>query len=63
MSIKKGLPAEKTEELINLLKSRFEKNMKRHQELKWKDVEIRLRANQHKFGRLTKWKKQVVSPM
>ena len=52
MSINQVLSAEKTEELINLLKTRFEKNMKRHQELKWTDVEIRLRASQHKLWSL-----------
>ncbi|MFD2284668.1 DUF4256 family protein [Pedobacter petrophilus] len=52
MSINGELSAERTEELINLLKSRFDKNMKRHQALKWPDVETRLRANQHKLWSL-----------
>ena len=52
MGINQALPAEKTEELINFLKSRFKKNMIRHQELKWTDVEIRLRASQHKLWSL-----------
>ncbi len=52
MSINKELPAERIEELILLLKNRFDQNMKRHQALKWPNVEIRLRANQHKLWSL-----------
>jgi hypothetical protein len=39
---KKGLSPVQREELINKLKSRFEKNMNRHKGLKWDDVIKRL---------------------
>jgi len=41
---KKITPAQR-EELISTLKSRFEKNMKRHKGLEWAKVEARLKAN------------------
>ncbi|RYG29712.1 MAG: DUF4256 family protein, partial [Chitinophagaceae bacterium] len=40
----KNLPAEKQQELFKTLKTRFEKNMKRHKGLNWADVEARLGA-------------------
>jgi hypothetical protein len=41
MSTKKLTAAEKSE-LLKILKERFEKNMKRHKEIKWPDVEKKL---------------------
>jgi hypothetical protein len=38
----KKLSAEERKELLALLKSRFEKNMKRHEGVQWRDVEARL---------------------
>ncbi|MFW0716482.1 DUF4256 domain-containing protein [Pedobacter sp. N23S346] len=52
MSIEKELSQERTTELITILKNRFDKNMQRHQELKWQDIETRLRLNQHKLWSL-----------
>ncbi|GMU87654.1 MAG: hypothetical protein AMXMBFR48_28950 [Ignavibacteriales bacterium] len=40
--MKKDLTAKQSNELIETLKTRFEKNMKRHQGLKWGDVEKKL---------------------
>ena len=37
---------EQREELINVLRIRFEKNMNRHKGIKWKDVEAKLDARQ-----------------
>ena len=39
---KKQLPAKQREELIHTLKDRFEKNMKRHKEIEWAQVQTKL---------------------
>jgi len=39
---KKELSAKQSDELIRVLKSRFEKNMNRHKGLKWVDIKERL---------------------
>ena len=44
-SIKKKLPAGRSEELLKTLRSRFEKNMKRHKDLDWAKVQAKLEAN------------------
>jgi len=41
-------PAQR-QELLNVLKARFEKNMNRHKGLKWDDVQARLEANPEKL--------------
>ena len=46
------LSPEQDEELISVLKSRFEKNMKRHQGLDWANVQTRLEANPEKLWSL-----------
>lgn len=38
-------PAEKSDELLRILKARFEGNMKRHKGIRWDDVQARLEAN------------------
>ncbi len=45
----KTLPAEKQKELFATLKTRFEKNLKRHKGLNWDDVQKRLEANPGKL--------------
>lgn len=40
------------EELLNLLKTRFEKNMNRHQDIDWAKVQARLEANTKKLDSL-----------
>ena len=50
--MKMELPVERKEELINLLKSRFEKNKKRHYTLEWEKVRLRLEANPEKLWSL-----------
>ena len=42
------------EDLLNILKSRFEKNLNRHQNLKWDDVQKKLEANPKKLESLQK---------
>ena len=52
MSNKKKLSSEQIEELLKILKSRFEKNMNRHKDIKWEDVQAKLKANIAKFWSL-----------
>jgi hypothetical protein len=42
---KNGLPLEQSEELLGVLKARFEKNMKRHKGVEWAQVHAKLKAN------------------
>ena len=46
------LSPEQGEELLKVLKPRFEKNMNRHKGLKWADVEAKLKANPKKLWSL-----------
>ncbi len=48
-SPKKKLSADQHKELLNTLKSRFEKNMKRHKGVEWANVQARLEANPEKM--------------
>lgn len=48
MSNKKGLSPEQREELLQALKTRFEKNMKRHKGLEWAKVQAKLEAHTEK---------------
>lgn len=43
------LSAEQREALLGVLKTRFEKNMKRHQGLEWANVQAKLEANAEKL--------------
>jgi hypothetical protein len=49
---KKALSSEQREELLQALKARFEKNMKRHAGLDWAKVKARLEANPEKLWSL-----------
>ncbi len=49
---KKELTINQQEELLNILKERFEKNMQRHLNLKWDNVKARLENNPHKLWSL-----------
>ena len=51
-SIKKELVPEQREELIVILKSRFEKNMNRHEGLEWDSIQAKLEANPQKLWSL-----------
>jgi hypothetical protein len=46
------LSSEQREELLSVLKARFEKNKSRHQGLEWADVQARLEANPGKLWSL-----------
>lgn len=50
--MKKELSLEQHEELIKLLKARFEKNMNRHKEIEWSAVEAKLKKNPQKLWSL-----------
>ena len=49
---KKQLAAGQREELLRALKTRFEKNMNRHLDLKWANVQAKLEANAEKLWSL-----------
>ncbi|SMO32871.1 DUF4256 domain-containing protein [Solitalea koreensis] len=51
-STKSELPAEQREELLSVLKVRFEKNRSRHKEFEWADVQAKLEANAGKLWSL-----------
>ena len=49
---KKALSTEQQQELISVLKTRFEKNMNRHKGIEWADVQARLEADVNKLWSL-----------
>jgi len=49
---KKPLSAEQRTELLRTLKTRFEKNINRHQGLDWAKIQAKLEANNEKIGSL-----------
>lgn len=51
-SNKKQLSADQQQELLKVLKTRFEKNMDRHKGLKWDDVQARLESKPAKLWSL-----------
>src|SRR5436190_11723947 len=51
-SNKKKLSSEQREQLLNVLKSRFEKNMNRHKDVTWNAVQAKLEANAEKLWSL-----------
>src|SRR5690606_20580544 len=51
-STNKKLPAGQRDELLHILKDRFEKNMQRHKGIKWADVQAKLEANPAKMWSL-----------
>jgi Protein of unknown function (DUF4256) len=51
-SNKKEQPAKQYEELLKVLKTRFEKNMKRHKDIVWDKVKEKLEANATKLSLL-----------
>ncbi|MDP9954876.1 hypothetical protein J2X97_000513 [Epilithonimonas hungarica] len=52
MKNKPQLSAEQQEELIKILKTRFEKNPNRHENIKWEDVQKKLESNPEKLWSL-----------
>ena len=53
MKTKKQLSSEQREELLTVLKARFEKNMNRHKGLEWAKVQAKLEANTEKLWSLS----------
>jgi hypothetical protein len=51
-STKKALSREQCEELLGVLKARFEKNINRHKDLEWVKVQAKLEANPSKLWSL-----------
>jgi len=51
--VKKDLTAKQREELLGALKTRFEKNMNRHEGVEWDKVEAKLEANPAKLWSLS----------
>lgn len=52
MGVKKELSHEKIEELLEILKTRFEKNKTRHKDLDWEKIQIKLKNNTEKLWSL-----------
>lgn len=44
------------EELLNILKARFESNVNRHKGLEWAKIQAKLEANIEKLRSLGEWK-------
>ncbi len=54
---KKELPSKQREELLKILKTRFEKNINRHKGLEWKAIQIKLEATPEKLWSLNEMEK------
>lgn len=54
---KKELTIEQSEEIIKILKDRFEKNMNRHKDLDWDKIQVKLKANPEKLWSLNEMEK------
>jgi hypothetical protein len=54
---KKELPPKQREELLKTLKARFERNMNRHDGLKWDRVQAKLQANPDKLWSINEMEK------
>ena len=61
-SVNKDIASEEREELLNVLKARFEKNMHRHQGIEWEDVQAKLDANPQKLWSLNEMEKSSGEP-
>ena len=54
MENKKELSSKESEELLRILKNRFEKNMHRHKNSEWAEIQTKLEANPEKLWSLSK---------
>jgi hypothetical protein len=59
---KKSLTAEQKEELLKVLKTRFEKNMSRHKGLNWEKIQLKLENNPEKIWSLNEMEKTEGEP-
>lgn len=57
LNLRKELPLEQREHFIKVLKERFEKNINRHKEINWTDVQEKLEANPEKLWSLYEMEK------
>ncbi|HWB64715.1 MAG TPA: DUF4256 domain-containing protein [Chitinophagales bacterium] len=55
--MKKELPAKQSNELLTILKTRFEKNINRHKGIDWAKVEAKLKGNAEKLWSLNEMEK------
>jgi len=60
--IEKKLTNEQCEELLSILKVRFEENMHRHSDLEWADVEVKLTADPVKMWSLNEMERTSGEP-
>lgn len=60
--IKKELTAKQNEELLSILKTRFEKNIIRHKGIDWAAVQAKLKANPEKLWSLNEMEKTEGEP-
>jgi len=56
-SMKKELSPKQREELLKILKTRFEKNMNRHKNIDWAKVQAKLESNKEKLWSLNEMEK------
>lgn len=62
MSSKKILPSENQQELVEILKTRFEKNPKRHENIQWEDVQKKLESSPEKLWSLNEMERTEGEP-
>ena len=60
---KKEMSAEQSKDILNMLKTRFEKNMQRHKGLEWAKYKRDLKQTQKNYRRSMKWKELAVNQM
>jgi len=60
--MKNKLPSEQQEELIKILKTRFEKNPNRHKNIKWENVQKKLESNPEKLWTLSEMERTEGEP-
>lgn len=58
----KELSVEQNEELLHVLKERFEKNMQRHEELEWEEIQEKLNENPEKMWSLNEMERTEGEP-
>ncbi|KFC21894.1 DUF4256 domain-containing protein [Epilithonimonas lactis] len=62
MSIKNKLSPDEQSELIDILKTRFEKNPARHENIKWENVQKKLESNPEKLWSLSEMERTEGEP-
>jgi hypothetical protein len=58
----KNLSQDERDQLLNTLKNRFEKNMNRHEDFEWDEIETKLKANPDKLWTLNEMEKTSGEP-